>query len=170
MSKKKTPNYDFIVMFEEAQDKLKRQFAAMNTMREHGKLILTSSSIVVSLFAFFKISSIQIKDGFLLPYILLVGVIAFFYFMLMYYSINATLPNKLEHGVFPDRDYYMELFLDETDRKILNNRLSLYLTAIKNNEARIEKQYKISISLNNYMILLVASILFMAFLMPFMQA
>ncbi|MBL8078327.1 MAG: hypothetical protein JNM55_10235 [Anaerolineales bacterium] len=166
----KTPNYDFTVMLEEAQDKLKRQFASMNTMREHGKVILGSSSIIVSLFALFKISTYQIKTDFISLYFILIGLMAFFYFLLIYFSITATLPNSLKHAILPTWEYYTEIFKDQSDRAILENRVYLYLNAIKENESKLENQYEISKNLNRYMILLVATVLLVAFLMPFMQA
>jgi hypothetical protein len=165
----KTLNYDFTVMLEEAQDKLKRQFASMNSMREHGKLMLGSSSVVVSLFTLFKVSSVHIKENFVLFYFILVALMAFFYFLLVYFSIKATLPNSLEHGVHPSWEYYTEQFMNQTDRLILERRTYLYLSAIKNNEVKLEDQYEISKNINRCMMFLVATILLFAFLIPFIQ-
>lgn len=167
---KKTPNYDFTVMLDEAQDKLKRQFASMNALREHGKLMLGSSSVIVSLFTLFKISSTHIKTDFTLIYIILIAFMALFYFLLIYFSISATLPNSLEHAILPTWKYYTDIFIDKTDREILENRVYLYLCAIENNESKLENQYKISKNINECMIALVATVLFVAFLMPFIQA
>jgi hypothetical protein len=165
-----TPNYDFTIMFEEAQDKLKRQFASMNVMREHGKLMLGSSSIVVSLFTLFKISSAHIKENFVLLYFFLVALMALFYFLVVYFSIKATLPNSLEHGIEATWEYYTEQFMNQTDNLILQRRTYLYLEAIKNNQPMLESQYEVSKNINWYMVALVATVLFFAFIMPFIQA
>jgi hypothetical protein len=83
-------NYDFTTMLEEAQDELKRQFASMSSLREHGKIILGSSSVIVSLFTLFRISSTRIDSDFLLLYFFIIGFMALSYFLLMYFSSHWT--------------------------------------------------------------------------------
>ncbi len=164
-----TPNYDFTTMLEEAQLKLERQFSAMKILREHGQLILGSSSIVVSLFTLFKIASTQVQPRYAIWYLISIIVMAFLYGRLMYLCIKAVLPYPLEHAIDPTWETYATAFKDETDRTILERRVYAYLTAIKNNEHTIIKQYEISKRLNWNMALLVISIIVIAFLMPFMQ-
>lgn len=166
---KSTPNYDFTTMLEEAQLKLDRQFASMKTLREHGQLILGSSSIIVSLFTLLKIASTQIEPRFAFCYFALIVLMAVLYSRLMYLCIKAVLPYPLEHAIDPTWETYVLAFKDETDRTILERRVYAYLTAINNNEQTIIKQYAVSTSLNWYMAFLVISIIVIAFSIPFMQ-
>jgi hypothetical protein len=166
----KTFNYDFMTMLEEAQDKLTRQFASMSALREHGKLILGSSSVIVSLFSLFKISSTSVKPEFTLAYTLLIFLMALFYFLLMYFSMKSVLPYPLEHAIDPTWETYATEFKEETDRTILEKRVYAYLAAIKNNESTLIKQYEISKKLNWYMTALILTIIVVAFFIPFMQA
>lgn len=163
-------NYDFTTMLEEAQDKLKRQFAAMSSLREHGKIILGSSSVIVSLFTLFRISTTTINSKFLLLYFLIIGFMALSYSLLMYFSIKAILPYPLEHAIEPKWETYVDLFKNESERDILERRVYAYLTAIKNNESTLLKQYEISKKLNWHMTILVLAIIAVAVLIPFMQA
>lgn len=162
-------NYDFTTMLEEAQDKLKRQFAAMSSLREHGKIILGSSSIIVSLFTLFRISVTHINPDFMFLYFSIVGFMALSYSLLMYFSIKATLPYPLEHAIEPKWETYVDLFKNESERDILEIRVYAYLTAIKNNESTIIKQYEISKKLNWHMTILVLSIIATAIIIPFIQ-
>ena len=162
-------DYDFTTMLEEAQLKLDRQFASMGVLRDHGKLILGSSSIIVSLFTLFKIASTQIKPEFLFCYLLLIVLMAISYCLLMFFSIKTVLPYPLEHAIDPTWETYVEAFKDEVKRTILERRVYAYLTAIKNNEHTLVEQYKISKKLNWLMTMLVIIIIVVALLIPLMQ-
>lgn len=167
---KNNSNYDFTTMLDEAQSKLERQFASMKSLREHGKLILGSSSIIVSLFTLFKISSTYVKTEFIFCYLLLVGFMALSYCLLMYFSVKATLPYPLEHALEPTWKTYVEAFKDENDRTILERRVFAYLKAINNNETMLLQYYGVSKKLNWYMTMVIISIIFTALFIPFMQA
>jgi len=163
-------NYDFTTMLEEAQDKLKRQFASMSSLREHGKIILGSSSIIVSLFTLFRISSTRINPDFIILYFFIIGFMALSYSLLMYFSIQAILPYPLEHAIEPKWETYVDLFKNESERDILERRVYAYLTAIKNNDGTLIKQYEISKKLNWHMTILVLAIIAVAVIIPFIQA
>ena len=163
-------NYDFTTMLEEAQSKLERQYASMKTLREHGKLLLGSSSVIVSLFTLFKITSTQIKQDYMIYYLLIIGIMAISYVLLMCFSIMATLPYPLIHAIDPTWETYVQAFKDETPRVILERRVYAYLKAIEHNEKTLIKQYEISKKLNVYMIVVVVAIIVLATLIPFMQA
>ncbi len=87
----------------------------------------------------------------------------------MYFSIKATLPYPLEHAIEPKWETYVDLFKNESERDILEIRVYAYLTAIKNNESTIIKQYEISKKLNWHMTILVLSIIATAIIIPFIQ-
>ncbi|MGB2965533.1 MAG: hypothetical protein WBB69_16280 [Anaerolineales bacterium] len=162
-------NYDFITMFEEAQSKLERQFSSMESLRTHGKLVLGSSSIIVSLFSSIKLTSTTIKLEFILHYLVLIIFMTVFFLFLTYYSMKSILPYPLEHAIEPTWKTYIDAFLDENKRTILKRRVYAYLKAIKNNEDTLIKQYEISKKLNVYFALMIVLIIFIALIIPLIK-
>jgi hypothetical protein len=161
-------NYDFTTMLEEAKLKIDRQFASMGVIRDHGKLILGSSSIILSLFTFLKITSYQVKSEFLILYIVILLVMAIAFCRLIYFSIKVALLYPLEHAIDPTWETYIEVFKDEEERTILERLVHQYLIAITNNEVKLTKQYDIAIKLTWNMVMLIIIIIVIAFIMPFM--
>lgn len=160
-------NYDFTIMIDEAKQKINRQFSSMDILRNHGKLILGSSSIFISLFTLFKITSYKIKPEYLWLYIILIAITAFLYCQLVYYSIKVALPVPLEHALKPTWETYAKAIKNEEERTILERLAHQYLVAIGHNEKTIADHYKLAKDLTWRMTALIIIILLIVVLAPF---
>jgi uncharacterized membrane protein len=154
-------------MLEEAKLKLERQFKSMEILRDHGKLILGSSSIFISLFTIFKITSYQIKPDFLILYFTFIVAMAFLYCRLIYFSIEVALPYPLQHAIKPTWEEYASAFKDEKERTIFERLVHQYLLAIGNNEEKLKEKYKIARKLTWCMVALLIIIILIAIVAPF---
>ncbi len=77
----KNDDYDFSIMLEEAQNYYNAQIRSLDVLRDHGKTVLGSSSVVVTLFAVFGTSIEMGKD--ISEYAIILLVIGIMYGWLM---------------------------------------------------------------------------------------
>lgn len=159
-----TNNIDFTTMFSEAQKKLDRQFRSMDILREHAKIVLGTSAIIVSLFSTLKIANTTIKHEHFFVYAILVGLIALVYGILVVFNIKAISPETLNHAVKPDWDTYIETYLGKSEREILRIQVSAYLNAVSENEKVILNQRDLSKKINILLSLVVILILGASFI------
>jgi len=123
---------EFITMFDEAQKQLNRQFDSFSGFRKYAETIMSISSVIVSLFATFKVFDNTISKPHIF-YILFV-LIAILYTILMILSITVATPARIQSPINADLNNYAEAYGNQNAKQIIANQITIYVRAIKINE------------------------------------
>lgn len=148
--------YDFTTMFNESQIKLNRQFTSINTFRDYSKTVVGYSSVIISLFATLKITSVPNNGQ--IQYFSILGLIGVLYIWLVITGIQAFFPETITGSISPSYEEYKKAFLGKEKKDILKQQISNYLNAIEINEPLILKKrnlcFRLSILFSGIVVLI----------------
>lgn len=150
-------DYDFTIMLEEAQNYFNAQIRSFDIFRDHGKTILGTSSILVSLFAVFGVTNISSKGT--IFYIVAVILIAILYGILMFKSLLASVPKTFHYPIEPSEKEYAKAFLNKSRKDIIKQRIANYLDIIEKNEIYIKERRELAKEITVLLIVIVVFIL-----------
>lgn len=149
---------DLTTMLFEAQKQLDRQFNSFTNLRKYAEIIIGVSSVIISLFATFKVFDPAVVKPQLF-YFLFLGA-AFLYAILMMTSVIVAVPSHIQSPIEADRKNYEVAYADKSEREIIAIQIALYINAIKINEDNLKKRYWLANIIGAYLCAMVIFLLF----------
>jgi len=129
---RKNDNYDFTTMLEEAQKYYDAQIRSFDVLRDHGKTVLGTASVLVSLFAIFGTTNLSNQNS--IFYALIIASIAVLYGWLMFKSLLASIPKNIHYPIDATEQEYAKAYLNKNKKDIIKQRIANYLNIIEKNE------------------------------------
>ncbi len=135
-------NYDIRVSNDFMEKELNKQYETLVVFRDIAKNIFSLSSIIFTIFGISQVFNNAINPDFLSLYISLMILEIIIYIVMIVFSISVIFPKKVFGPIIPDWNNLKHAFLEKNDRDIEKQKLTQYLTAIKNNMTIINKKHK----------------------------
>lgn len=157
--------YDLETMLYEARQKLDRQFKSVAVLREHGKTVFASSSVIVSLFAALKTTNIPKEK--IEIYVTFWILIAVLYILLTIAGLKTIFPREILGAIKPTWDEYKKAYRRKSKEDILLMQISSYLNVIEKNQDVVNQQEKWSMIISYIFPVLVICVVILGFVQVF---